>query len=383
MALGLSMPGCDLFCAVVDNYGDVGVGWRLARQLVRERNWSVRFWVDDWRAFARLCPSLDPGLPVQWVQGVEVRRWSDGLGDVTPARIVIELFGCALPEAYLAAMAQAAVKPVWINLEYLSAEAWVDGCHGLASPHPFLPLTRYFFFPGFSDASGGLLREHDLLALRAEWDRDAPVRTEFLQRLGAVPREGMSLSLFAYPHSGLPEWWEVLSASTEPVTCLLPAGSQGESLRAAFGRVPAPGECLQRGALSLVVFPWLDSADYDRLLWCCDVNAVRGEDSFVRAQWAQRPLLWQIYPQTDGAHRIKLEAFLQRYVAGLPAAVGEAQVHLWRAWNGFGSVGLADAWLGWQPHLAVLRTHAAGWANALAVQPGLADALANFCENRL
>ena len=44
----------DIFCTVVDNYGDIGVCWRLARQLAAEHGFAVRLWVDDLASFARL-----------------------------------------------------------------------------------------------------------------------------------------------------------------------------------------------------------------------------------------------------------------------------------------------------------------------------------------
>jgi uncharacterized repeat protein (TIGR03837 family) len=58
--------------------------------------------------------------------------------------------------------------------------------------------------------------------------------------------------------------------------------------------------------------PWLSQQDYDKLLWACDMNFVRGEDSVLRALWTGKPFVWQIYPQQDGAHLPKLAAFLQQ-----------------------------------------------------------------------
>ena len=139
----------DIFCNVVDNFGDIGVCWRLARQLAAEHALAVRLWVDDLASFRRINSSIDPNLQEQMSHGVTIRRWSKPFGAVEPAEVVIETFGCEVPYAYAAAMADRATKPAWINLEYLSAEAWVTGCHALPSPHPRLPLTRYFFFPGF------------------------------------------------------------------------------------------------------------------------------------------------------------------------------------------------------------------------------------------
>ena len=127
----LKNPTWDIFCTVVDNFGDIGVSFRLARQLAAEHEVAVRLWVDDLASLQQLCPELDPEQEVQFQHGVEVRHWAQNFPDVLPGDVVIEAFACDLPENYLAAMAARTVKPIWINLEYLSAETWVQGCHGL------------------------------------------------------------------------------------------------------------------------------------------------------------------------------------------------------------------------------------------------------------
>ncbi|MGL6071268.1 elongation factor P maturation arginine rhamnosyltransferase EarP, partial [Craterilacuibacter sp.] len=150
----------DLFCNVIDNYGDIGIAWRVAHQIAHEYGQTVRLWVDDMASFARIEPMLSATRPMQMLEEVEIRHWPREFpADVAVADIVIEAFGCALPETYLTAMAAREQKPVWVNLEYLSAEDWIEGCHALPSPHPRLPLTKWFFFPGFSEKSGGLICE--------------------------------------------------------------------------------------------------------------------------------------------------------------------------------------------------------------------------------
>ena len=175
---------CDIFCNVIDNYGDIGVCWRLARQLARERGVSVRLWVDDLASFAKLCPEADSAVDVQLCRGVEVRRWAAAFPAVEPARLVIEAFACKLPPSYVAAMAAQERKPVWVNLEYLSAEDWVETHHKLPSPHPKLPLTKYFFFPGFTEKTGGLLLERDLLARRDDFQADSGAQQRYWRGLG-------------------------------------------------------------------------------------------------------------------------------------------------------------------------------------------------------
>ena len=311
---------CDIFCTVVDNYGDIGVCWRLARQLVHEREVAVRLWVNDLASLQRLCPAVDPTLAEQVWDGIAVRHWTLVFPEVEPAQLVIEAFACELPERYVLAMAGQRQKPVWINLEYLSAEDWVEGCHKLPSPHPRLPLVKYFFFPGFTPQTGGLLLERDLLARRDAFQNDEPLLAAYWQSIGLeLPQsDELRVSLFSYETPVLPELLQIWEQGAQAVTCLLPEGRALPQAAAYFGQQRGKaGDVWQRGKLRLQVLPFVAQEHYDELLWACDVNFVRGEDSFVRAQWAGRPFIWHIYPQHDGVHMQKLRAFMDLYCAGL------------------------------------------------------------------
>lgn len=371
----------DIFCSVVDNYGDIGVTWRLARQLVAEQGVAVRLWVDDLGAFARLCPAIDPGRAVQHQDGVEVRLWCEPWPDVEPADVVIEAFACQLPVAYVEAMSRCRHRLLWLNLEYLSAEEWVAGCHGLPSLQPG-GLQKFFFFPGFSDGTGGLLRECELLGLRRTFQQGEAPRRDFLAGLGIELLPGARLiSLFAYENAGLADWLQALAGEPEPTQLLVPQGRILADLQGWLGEALAPGGSVRRGSLSVHVLPFLSQPDYDRLLWCCDLNAVRGEDSFVRAQWAGRPLLWHIYPQEEGAHWDKLEAFLASYSANLSSSTAEALAGFWRAWNA--GEGVAPAWSALRACLPELNLHAEHWCAEQAARPSLATALEQFYRNWL
>ena len=371
----------DIFCAVVDNYGDIGVTWRLARQLVAEHGLAVRLWVDDLTAFAHLCPTLDLQLAVQQQAGVEVRHWPRAWQPVEVPDVVIEAFACNLPDQYVGAMASCERRPLWLNLEYLSAEDWVAGCHGLPSPQPG-GLQKFFFFPGFVEGTGGLLRDADLLAERDRLQVDHEAQAAFLSRLGVVRQEQAQLiSLFAYENAGLGEWLDVLSTAEQPTQLLVPQGRILADVQAWLGALPAPGDRCQRGNLHLQVLPFMAQADYDRLLWCCDFNAVRGEDSFIRAQWAARPLLWHIYRQEEGAHWDKLKAFLALYRQGLSTSADAALVKLWTAWNA--GEGMAEAWSEVQRNWQELQKHARRWCAQQAARPDLASALVQFHRNWL
>lgn len=357
----------DIFCTVVDNYGDIGVCWRLARQLAAEHGLAVRLWVDDLASFAKLAPELDPHAAQQTLAGVEICAWREPFPEVDCAQVVIEAFACHLPDAYIARMAQATPKPLWINLEYLSAENWVAEHHALPSPHPRLPLTKYFFFPGFAEDTGGLLREANLFAQRDAFQGDSALQQAFWSALGLAPApDALKISLFGYPNPALPALLDAWARGGQSIFCVLPETALARQV--ADWLAANPGS-----ALTFAPIPFLPQDQYDRLLWACDLNFVRGEDSFVRAQWAARPFVWQIYPQHDAAHDAKLDAFLGRYRGGA------AMDTLFRAWNGRGDV--ASAWGAFAPALPGLGQHARRWAGHLGEQPDLAAKLLKFSKN--
>ena len=391
----------DIFCAVVDNFGDIGVCWRLARQLAGEQGAAVRLWVDNLASFQTLCPELDCRLSVQTLRGVEIRHWSSpfsmavpNVPDVPmmPGEVVVEGFGCRLPESFLAAMVARTPQPVWINLEYLSAEDWVESHHGLASPHPQLPLVKYFFFPGFTERSGGLLAEQGLAQRREAFQRDAAAITAFRASIGVAPAAQGTLltSLFCYEDAALPELLDTWISGGAAIECLVPAGATLQRVASHLGLTlhgskSRPGEAWHKGKLRLQPIPFLDQDGYDRLLWASDINFVRGEDSFVRAQHAARLLVWQAYPQDARVHLVKLEAFMDRYCQGMDSALAAPLRQFCTAWNQ-PAEGKPD-WAGlWQSVLSAKpawQASAQAWAAALGTAPTLADNLALFCQSKL
>jgi uncharacterized repeat protein (TIGR03837 family) len=363
----MQIKSCDIFCTVVDNYGDIGVCWRLARQLANEHGLQVRLWVDDLRSFGKLCPELDVDLAVQTCRGVEVHHWGAVFAAIEPADIVIGAFACELPKLYVEALALRQPKSVWLNLEYLSAEAWVEGCHQLPSPHPTLPLTKYFFFPGFTAKTGGLLLERDLLGRRDAFQSDVTAQAEYWRSLGVPQRvEGeLRVSLFGYENEAMEALLAEWERGSQLVTCLLPEGRALPQVAAFFGHASGKaGDVWQRGNLRVHVLPFVVQERYDLLLWACDINFVRGEDSCVRAQWAGRPFIWHIYPQHDGVHLEKLEALRRLYTAGLPVEAADAVRELWQAWNGGQDV--AAAWGRFAAQREVLTRQGRDWAQRLS-----------------
>ncbi len=357
----------DLFCRVIDNFGDIGVCWRLAADLAA-RGDAVRLWVDDASALAWMAP--------HGAAGVEVRAWPvDDEAGIEPHEVVVEAFGCHLPPGFLTRMAARKPRPTWINLEYLSAEDYVESNHGLHSPQssgPAAGLDKWFFYPGFTAKTGGLLREPDLDRRQSAFEPEAWLRAQSISPAVGERR----VSLFCYANPAVPALLDTLSS--EPTLLLVTAGVAARQVQSLLGTSSS------HGALRVHYLPLLTQPDYDHLLWSCDLNLVRGEDSFVRAQWAGRPFLWQIYPQDDAAHAAKLAAFNRRF---LSAATGDLRAAIDRAsldWNGIRSNDTAAAGPGVglpEPALwAAWRDHCRAWRARLAVLPDLASSMRAFVQ---
>jgi uncharacterized repeat protein (TIGR03837 family) len=343
----------DIFCKVIDNYGDIGVCWRLSADLA-SRGEQVRLWVDDASALAWMAP--------EGCAGVQVMAWTEPFSNqgAVPGDVLVEAFGCEVPPEFIAAYADsvkaAGSNPSWINLEYLSAQPYAQRSHGLPSPMmsgPGIGLTKHFFYPGFTAQTGGLLRETDLLTRQAAFTRD-----DWLKLMG-IPYKGERLiSLFCYEPPALKDLLHQLAANAAPTRLLVTAGR-------ATAAVQNPANAVN-DSLSISYLPPLTQTQFDELLWACDLNFVRGEDSLVRAIWAGKPFVWHIYPQHDDAHHAKLTAFLD--VMAMP----ESQRQFHQVWNGLSRAPL--------PNIDLKPWHAAALASrsSLLAQSSLADRLMEF-----
>jgi uncharacterized repeat protein (TIGR03837 family) len=394
----------DIFCRVVDNYGDIGVTLRLARQLVAEYGLDVRLFVDDMASFDKIAGELkrtsknpqtvlgelvEPPARIAYARYPSILRQaqhgqSAGRTEVLrgviknkpqyqralpsvyhwknppngefvdfkyTADIVIEAFACEIPATYLSQMAAALVKPMWINLEYLSAESWVASHHLLPSPHPRYPMTKYFFFPGFDAKSGGLIREKTI----------QPV----------MLRQSSTLSVFAFGYDSprLNALIEVVVADANVSDVVVAEGVLANT-RAANDKIQ--------------IVPFVAQPDFDQLLAAHDFLIVRGEDSFVRAQYAGRPFIWQIYPQEEAAHLVKLNAFLDLYCDGMSPALATCVCEL-SAW--LSGADLPDTpqqyWQNAGFYLTEWQHHALRWQRHLLKQPDMATNLMAFYQKSL
>ncbi len=358
--------GWAVFCRVIDNHGDLGVCWRLATQLAA-RGVAVQLFVDDASALDWMAPD--------GCAGVSVQPWPNEKDVFTTAQVsgvVIEAFGCDIPLAYQAAMATCPTPPVWINLEYFSLEDSAQRNHGLPSPvlsGPARGLTKWFYYPGWGEHSGGLLTDFqpgNIRELTQTQHLDTAAKHEIEKTRADCAQFGihreLHISVFCYEPSGLSLWLAQLARLPYQVHLHITAGRATAAVQQAM-------QSLHESGLGLDFLDYMSQPDYDDLLSGMDMNLVRGEDSLVRAMCAGKPLLWQIYPQDDGAHIPKLEAFLQ--LTGAPQWV--VQAHL--AWNASQPTEMSeltpDCLAEWSAWAAQLQA-------TLASQTGLTERLMGF-----
>ncbi len=351
----------DIFCRVIDNFGDIGVCWRLACALA-QRGQSVRLWVDDASALAWMAP--------EGCAGVQVMAWQPDAPMPQEAQtgdVVIEAFGCEIDSTWIATKSiahcadhitgrsQNGLKnTVWINLEYLSAEPYAQRNHGLRSPvmsGAAQGMEKWFFYPGFTAGTGGLIREASVADTSPEM-----AQTEGHKNAFASLNTQRRISLFCYEPPALGQLLEQLADVRQSSRLIVMQGRAQAAVKEAYiNKNDLSPLWNVYKALSVQEQRLLPQAQYDALLNSCDLNFVRGEDSLVRAIWAGRAFVWQIYPQADGAHAAKLEAFLD----WLQAPPDLREFH--RIWNGLKSAALPSVdGVGWTACVQAARERLLG-----------------------
>jgi uncharacterized repeat protein (TIGR03837 family) len=369
----------DIFCKVADNFGDIGICWRLAQQLHIEHGLQIRLWVDDLDSAQKIIPGLNVNLMQQVVDDITIFKWhgadvEGGVDFSQAANVVIEAFACGLPNAYLASMAQQ--RSNWVNLEYLSAETWVDDFHAKPSPKPD-GLTRHFYFPGFTEKTGGLIRAPDILHKNQLLADDMQLQNDFWESLRLSNHSCLKVSLFCYPFAPVQQLLSLMAQSAQPIHCYISDSNIFAQVAQFFGQASIhAGLALVQQNLTLHVLPFLGQADYDNLLAACDLNFVRGEDSWIRAIWAAKPFIWQPYIQDENTHMIKLNAFLDLFYANYD------KKYLPRKAHEYWSTGqqLSEVFTEYMQHLPTIQSYTQKQSSQLASQPDLAAKLVIFCN---
>ncbi|MGJ8621107.1 MAG: elongation factor P maturation arginine rhamnosyltransferase EarP [Methylophilaceae bacterium] len=363
----------DIFCKVVDNFGDIGVCWRLATQLYLEHGLEIRLFVNDLEAASKIMNGVTNEVE-QIHEGISIVRWDEETTFDSVADVVIETFSCELPDVYLRRMHE---MTVWVNVDYLSAEAWVPEFHGLNSKYQQTKTLRHFYFPGFSTNTGGLLREQTLGVARDCFKQSDQKIQDFWQSLLIDNNpHSLKISFFSYTNAPIEPFLNALVNANQSVSVFMPMNRAIPTSLLGQEALEA-GDSIKAGSLHLYILPFLSQVMYDKLLWACDINFVRGEDSWVRAVWAGKPFVWQPYWQTDDAHLLKLNAFLDQFY-GQPA-FKKTLTKLHEDWSTQQFEG--DVWHDYLENLDSIVELTQQQSNMLMEQKALATRLVDFCAN--
>ena len=424
----------DIFCRVIDNYGDAGVCLHLGRNLstqesacTQESAFQVRLFCDDLTVMHTIANAADYTNP-----NLSLCPWKAPLDHYEPSDVVIGAFGCRFDTTTLAALQrsqQQGERPLIINLEYLSAESWVEDCHLLPSLAD--GLTCYFLFPGFTARTGGLNLDRAFLAQcqaqldqaqldqaqldqaqldqaqldqiqldqvqldqiqldQAQLDQIQLDQAQLDQAHTIPPAEPYTVSLFGYDNPAVARFISALERDGRRWQVQIFSGLAQDNFNRLYQQNLQVGESWTQGSVTCTIVPMTDHQGYDQVLLTSTINLVRGEDSIVRAMHTGHPFLWQIYPQDEQAHIIKLKAFLdcmERTLEGTIPELTERMALLRATMLSYNEAcNGADPLL--EPNFIALLLERCGplftaWARHLCAQPTLCENLSRFIVSKL
>ncbi|MEI6386809.1 MAG: elongation factor P maturation arginine rhamnosyltransferase EarP [Spirochaetota bacterium] len=393
----------DILCKVVDNFGDIGLVYRLAKALADlDPQLRLRLHVDDLESFAALCPGIDPGQVIQEHRLWTVLRWGFGREGLAaePPRLVLECFACGRPETLEGLLfdptrTQACLI---VNIEHLSAETWADELHLMPSATRSGLVRKVIFMPGFTAATGGLIIDRVFAEAARVWMR-GEARDEKRQALlvtidsiaasarashGAVcacepPPDAafrLWIPLFAYEWDYVPMVRDLARfEERQPLLVLVAPGRSAGPFLSAWEESGRPFPAL--------ALPFLPQETWDELLLASDVSIVRGEESLSRAALSGKPFLWQAYRQEDEHQRVKAQALIDRMRPCFPARAFAALETLSAAFNrGLGPGGDPGLFETFLEALPALRPGFRHFADGLWKNGDLAARLLAYLRSR-
>ena len=311
----MELKTLDIFCKIIDNYGDIGVVYRTAKELQKIFPKSkIRAFLNKLDEFKKINSQvLD--LPSQNIDGIEYITFDylrDNANELLTAQVIIEAFGCQIPEEYMEIAYDN--SELLINLEYLSAEDWIEDFHLQSSPLGRGKLKKVFFMPGFTEKSGGVIADSNYLErIQRVLENKEFYEKKYLSDI--EDRENKIIgTLFSYEKNFTP-LLEDLKKLDKDVVILAMGEKTQDSLRKILKNFSIEDfrNSLKYGKIEIRFLNFLNQEEYEELINIVDFNFVRGEDSFIRAVLTGKPYMWHIYCQEEYAHMDKIEGFLDKY----------------------------------------------------------------------
>ena len=274
----------DVFCDVIDNFGDAGVCLRLCRDFSK-KNYEVRLFCNNVNILNKITNSEDASN-----RFLSLLSWSDKNMDYSPSEVVIQAFSVRLPDNLIKKIKTR--KSTVINLEYLTAETFAEDCHKLPSYAD--GFESFFFFPGFTKKTGGVV-----------------IEKSFLEKINKTKsKESKNITLFSYENEKVKS--VINSLNKEKFILNIFEGKGLNNFNNQLKLNLSAGDEYKLNELTVRVLPMVSQDEYDSYLIDSKLNLVRGEDSIVRAMLTGNPFLWHIYPQEEDVHKDKIEALFDR-----------------------------------------------------------------------
>ena len=312
----MEIKSLDIFCEIIDNFGDIGVVYRVAKEFKKIYNEEIKIRVflnrlDEFLALNKRAKNIG----YQNIDGIEYitnEYLTKNICTFSPANVIIEAFGCNILQEYLEKAKEQ--SSLLINLEYLSGESWIESVHLMESPIGAKKLRKYFFMPGFKENTGGVIVDSLFL------DRKLKVQTNKEYYLNKYLRDLKDKdyfigTIFSYEKNFIP-LLNVLFKNSKN-NCLLVLGEKSqESIKAILldlKFIESSKNVFDFKNIKIKFLPFLEQEEYEELINLVDYNFVRGEDSFVRSLLTGKPFIWHIYLQEEMAHMDKIDGFIERY----------------------------------------------------------------------
>lgn len=313
--LDMELKTLDIFCEIIDNYGDIGVVYRVAKEIKKiYKDSIIRVFINRKEEFLKI-NSKAQDIDYQEIDGIYYITFDyllKNIEKIDSSQVIIEAFGCNIPEVY---MEKAYISSdLLINLEYFSAEDWIEDFHLQSSPIGKGKLKKIFFMPGFTEKTGGIIADSNFLDRCKDVCENKKIyQDKYLKDIIHIEDKIVG-TIFSYEKNFEPLFRDLNKLDREIVILALGEKTQ-DSMRKFFKKnsVEVFGNKARYGKIEVIFYQFLNQEEYEELINVVDFNFVRGEDSFIRAVLTGKPYLWHIYCQEELAHMDKLEGFLDKY----------------------------------------------------------------------
>lgn len=302
-----------VLCKVVDNFGDIGVVFRLCRALSElKKNLEIRLVVSNLDSFAKISKGIDSTKTFQEFRGWKVFDWNDNAlckkeFSKNPPEFILECFQCGRTEwlEELLFSPQFNLNVQIVNVEYLTAESWADDFHLLKSGTRSAKIKKINFMPGFTKKTGGLILDKNFMCCLSEKKFALNLVKQNLDKkiLSEDFSDSFKILIFSYPKN-----FDFLASAIKEFSFLkkiivfVASGAGADSAKIS----------LKKFKVDFICLPFMQQEVWDAFLSLMDFSFVRGEDSFSRCCLFGNPFIWNIYPQEEEFHIVKLNAFLQK-----------------------------------------------------------------------